>query len=105
MNVYNLIKARDFMPPASKKLRGAYWFGPVCLLCFAYGQEQLEIGSLICGISMKTKRTGNFFLFHRTCHCRVMPIFQPFSDMDFCIVNLQYSLRESSNFQLSCMNI
>ena len=47
-------------------------------LRFAFDQERLEIGSwnLIHGMCMKNKRTHIFFLFRRTCHCRVMFLFQ-----------------------------
>ena len=50
------------------EVEGAYWFGPVrpsvCLsVTHALGQDPLEIGScnLVCGRSMKIKRT-HFFL-------------------------------------------
>ena len=74
-----------FYAPSFKEVEEAYWFGPLhgawCVvpaLCFAYGQELLEIGSwnLICGISLKNKRTHIFFLFHQTFCCRVMPFFR-----------------------------
>ena len=57
------------------------WHGPVHLcvrpLCFAYGQERLEIGSWkIHGIYMKNKRTRIFLFFCWIFHCRVMPPFR-----------------------------
>ena len=58
-----------FYAPNFKEVQEAYWFGPVRLCVsrshFAYGQEQLEVGSwnLNCGISMKNKRTCTFFSF------------------------------------------
>ena len=75
----------SYYAPNFKEVEGAYWFGPVrgsvrASVTLAYGQERLEIGSwnLMCGISMKNKRTRIFFLFCWTFHCRVMPLFRRF---------------------------
>ena len=77
-------RTRIFYAPNFEDVEEAYWFGTVraCVRgsYFAFGQERLEIGSLnlICGISMKNKRAHIFFLFRRTFHCRVMPLFRSF---------------------------
>ena len=63
-----MAKDLSFYDSNFKEVEGAYWFGPVfvCVhpLCFANGQERLEIGSLnlIYGKCMKSKRTRIFFL-------------------------------------------
>ena len=85
------------MPPNFEEVKEAYWFGhvrgSVCLtMCasvmLAYGQEQLEVGSrnLICGITMKYKRTRFFFLFESDLSLQSHAPFSTF--FDFLIVNL-----------------
>ena len=73
-----------FMPPTSKKLRGAYWFGPVCpSLCLssvtlAYGEEwfELESWNSVYSINMKNKWTCIFSFFHLGFLYRVIPLFR-----------------------------
>ena len=57
-------------------------------ICFAYGQERLEIGSwnLICWISMKNKRTRIFFFSVRLFIAELCPFFRCF--FYFAIISL-----------------
>ena len=74
-----------FMLPTSKTLRGHIGFGlSVCVsvrasvtLCIRSRTILAMVGSwnLIHGMCMKNKRARIFFLFYRTCHCRIMPLF------------------------------
>ena len=82
------------MPPTSKKFGRHIGLGlSVHGSHFAYGQKWLEIGSwnLICGISMKSKRTSIFFsLFHSGVFIEgLYPFFNVFFFFYFAIINLQ----------------
>ena len=72
-----------FYAPNFKEVEEAHWFGPVhpCVhgwvtLCIQSRMLEIGSGNLIYGISMKNKRTHDFFLFRQTFRCRVMPLFR-----------------------------
>ena len=73
----------QFLCPQLRRVAEAYWFGPVgpsVSLCVTLALGSLEIWSwnLVCGISMKIKKTRICFLVHRICHCRVIALFKVF---------------------------